>query len=323
MKKTISLILCAAVCFGMLCSCSAKKQTVLNIGQAEVDNEVFAYFYSEVYAAAEREGADLLATDVLIDAAVKKCCEYVASTTLFNTLQLSLSTDNKKNIANLAEAEWMLYGDYYSDAGISKQTVTKIFEAKEYRTQLLLYYFGEGSEYEVTEDEIEYYFDLSYVAFKAINGYLTTTDENGTTVPLSEEEIASLKASFEDKRSKLASGMLFADINDGNDVESTFSSVSNSAYPEGFLEQVATLGYDKPAVIEAGDYIFLVVRVDAKSGSDNYYSTYRTKYIEDLRGEMLTDMLVATGEEYGVEKEDNKLDNIADDVVKARNERKH
>ena len=36
--------------------------------------------------------------------------------------------------------------------GLSEAAVAKIFEAMEYRTQLLLYYFGEGSEYEVTED---------------------------------------------------------------------------------------------------------------------------------------------------------------------------
>lgn len=322
MKKIVSLILCVAVCFGVLCSCSAKKQTVLKIGQAEVDSEVFAYFFSEVYSLTESSGGDLLATDELIAATVDKCCEYVASTTLFNSLQLALSADSKKNIANEAEEEWMLYGDYYTDTGISKQTVVKIFEAREYRAQLLLYYFGEGSEYEVSEDEIEYYFDRTYVAFKAINGYFTTTDENGESVVLPDGDILALKSSFEDKRKKLESGMSFADINDGNDVDSTFIAVSNSAYPEGFLAQVAELDYDKPTVIETDEYIFLVVRVDAKSGSDNYYRTYRTKYIEALRGEMLTEMLVATGEEYGFETQDGKLENIADDVVSARNSRK-
>ncbi len=322
MKKIIGIILCAVLCLGMLCSCSAKKQTVLSVGQAEIDSEIFAYFFSEVYSQAESSGGDLLATDEMTAQAVNKCLEYVASTTLFDTLQLALSADSKKNIAGSVEEEWMLYGSYYTDAGISKQTVSKITRAKECRTQLLLYYFGEGSEYEVKEDEIEYYFDRTYVAFKAINGYFTTTDENGESVPLPDAEIIALKDTFEQKRSQLESGMSFAEVNEGNDVESTFIAVSNSAYPEGFLAQIAEMEYDKPTVIETDEYIFLVARMDAKEGSNNYYKTYRTKYIEDLRGEMLTDMLVATGEEYGVMQEDARIKSVAKDVVSARNDRK-
>ena len=322
MKRIIGIILCAALCFGTLCSCSANKKTVLTVGEAEIDSEIFAYFFSEAYSFAESNGGDLLAKDELMAQAVNKCLEYVASTTLFGTLQLSLSVDSKKNIASSVEDEWMLYGSYYTDAGISKQTVSKIIEAKEYRTQLLLYYFGEGSEYEVKEDEIEYYFDRTYVAFKAINGYFTTTDENGGTVPLPDAEIIALKDTFNKKRSQLEAGMSFAEINDGNDVEPTFIAVSNSAYPEGFLAQIAELEYDKPTVIETDEYIFLVVRMDAKEGSNNYYSTYRTKYVEDLRGEMLTDMLVATGEEYGVTQEDARIKSVAKDVISARNDRK-
>lgn len=322
MKKIISLILCAVMCLGVLCSCSAKKQTVLSIGQAEVDSEIFAYFFSEVYGAAERGGGDLMATDELTAAAIDRCREYVASTTLFSKWQLSLSADSKMSIATSTEEEWKLYGDYYKDSGISKQTVAKINEANEYRKQLLLYYFGEGSEYEVSEDEIEYYFDLTYVSFRVINGYFTTTDENGDTVPLPDCEILALKASFEEKLNRLNAGAEFSEVNDGNDVEVTFVAVTNPAYPAGFLEKVSELDYDKPAVIETDEYIFLVERVDAKKGTDNYYASYRTNYIEALRGEMLTDMLVATGEEYGLEQNEGKIKKTVKEVISARNDRK-
>ena len=318
MKKFIGIILCTALCLGTLCSCSSKKEAVLTVGEAEISSEVFAYFYSEAYTLAESTGGDVNATDDLIDQAVNKCLEYVASTTLFGQLQLVLTTEIKKNIAVSVEEEWKLYGNYYTKAGISKQTVTKIAEARECRTQLLLYYFGESSEYEATEAEIEQYFDQNYVEFKAINGYFTTVDENGTAIPLSEEEKTALREEFENKRKQLEEGMTIAEINDGNDVESTFIAVSNSAYPEGFLASVAALEYDTPAVIETQENIFLVVRSDAKKGADSYYRTYRAKYIEDLRGGDLTDMLVATSEEYSISREDDELKAIAEDVADAR-----
>ncbi len=322
MKKYISLILCTAICLGVLCSCSANKQMVISIGQAEVNSEIFAYFFSDVYSKTESSGGDLMATDELTAEAVDRCREYVAATTLFNKLQLSLSADSKMSISTSTEAEWKLYGSYYTDAGISKQTVAKVIEAEEYRKQLLLYYFGEGSEYEVLEDEIEYYFDRTYVAFKAINGYFTTTDENGDTVPLSDAEIIALKASFEEKCNRLNAGAEFSEVNDGNDVDSTFIAVSNSAYPKGFLEKVAELEYDTPTIIETDEYIFLVERLDAKKGADNYYATYRTNYIEALRGEMLTDMLVATGEEYDTDLNEGRIKKTVKNVISVRNDRK-
>ena len=322
MKKIISLILCATMCLIVLCSCSAKKQTVMSIGQAEVNSEIFAYFFSDVYSKTESSGGDLMATEELTAAAVDRCREYVAATTLFGKLQLSLSADSKKSISTSTEEEWKLYGGYYADAGISKQTVAKVIEAEEYRKQLLLYYFGEGSEYEVLEDEIEYYFDRNYVAFRAINGYFTTVNEDGDSVPLSDAEIIALKASFEEKRNRLNAGAEFSEVNDGNDVDSTFIAVTNSAYPKGFLEKVAELDYDTPTVIETDEYIFLVERLDAKKGADNYYATYRTNYIEALRGEMLTDMLVATGEEYENELNEGRIKKTVKNVISVRNDRK-
>ena len=58
MKRIIGIILCAALCFGTLCSCSANKKTVLTVGEAEIDSEIFAYFFSEAYSFAESNGGE-------------------------------------------------------------------------------------------------------------------------------------------------------------------------------------------------------------------------------------------------------------------------
>lgn len=322
MKKLLCIGFCLVLAAAALTGCSAEGKTVLTIGKAEVDSEIFAYYFDRVYAATESEGGDLLDTDAIVAAAVDECCEYVGAVTLFSQLSLRLSVDDKKSIANDTEDVWVLYGDYYTEAGISKQTVHKIKEAEYMRTALLLHYFGEGSEYEVSEEEIEYYFDLTYVEFYAINGYLTTVDENGNTVELTEQAKDELRTEFAAKKQKLANGAELSEVNGGQTVEATYVAVSSTAYPEGFLAKVAALEYDEPTVIETPEYIFLVVRADAKKGESSSYKSYRTSYIEALRGEMLTDRLVQTGKDYGVERENSRLEQIADDVVEARNGRK-
>ncbi len=303
--------------------CGSRKVTVLTVGEAQVDNEIFSYFFDKAYSAVEAQGGDLLDRAAITEAAINRCGEYVSSITLFEQMNLILSADEKLAISKSAEEEWHLYGDYYESAGITKQTVAKIKRVDAMRTALLLYYFGEGSEYEVSEEEIEYYFDQTYVQFQAINGYLTTTNEQGETIRLTEKEAEALRADFEAKKQKLESGVTVAELNAGVEIDPTFVDVSSGAYPKGFLEQVAKLENDKPAIIEVEDYIFLVIRQDAKEGEENYYKSYRTEYIEALRGEMLTDMLVATMEDYEVIRSEKQIEKAADDLVDTRNERKN
>lgn len=323
MKKAVCVLLCLAGC-AALCSCSliGGKKTAMTVAQAEIDNEVFAYYFDAAYSQAERDGGDLMDTKAIIESAKQKCLEYTASVTLFESIQLSLSADEKKAVSDNAENRWLLYGNYYTDAGISKQTVAKICLAEQYRTALLLYYFGTGSEYEVTESEIAHYFEQTYVAFRAINGYFTTMDEQGNTVRIDDAEALELRQSFENKRKRIAEGESMADVNDGVEVDSSFVAVESTAYPEGFLKKVSELEYDKPTVIETQDYIFLVIRLNAKTGEGNYYKNYRTRYVEALRGDMLTDMLIATGEEYGTVSNDKVIQKAAQTVLDARNSRK-
>lgn len=321
-KRLLLIMMCLGLVLSAFSGCAGRKTTVLTVGEAEVNSEIFAYFFNKAYSAVEAEGGNLLDRGAITDDAIERCGEYVSSITLFEQMNLSLNADEKLEISQNVEEEWHLYGGYYESAGISKQTVAKIERANAMRTALLLYYFGEGSEYEVGEDEIEYYFDQTYVQFQAINGYLTTTNEQGETIRLSEEEAAALRADFESKKQKLESGVTLRELNDGVEVDPTFAAVSNQAYPDGFLEQVAKLEENKPAIIEVEDYIFLVIRQDAKEGEENYYNSYRTDYIEALRGEMLTDMLVATMEDYEIIRNEQQLEKAADRLIDARNERK-
>ncbi len=318
MKRFLSILLCLAVTAAAFAGCmQQKKHTVLTVGAAEIDNEIFTYFFDEVYSKTQQEDGDLKDTATLIDAAVDKCLGYVGTITQYEQFMFEMPPEEKLKIATMTEEEWMLYGNYYSSIGISKQTVTKINTAEVMRTALLLYYFGEGSEYAVSEEEIEFYFDQAYVEFKTLNGYLTTFDEEGNSIPLSETELASVRAEFETKKQQLASGTSIAELNNGIDVESTFVAVSNTAYPPGFLEKVAELEYDKPEIIETDGYIFIVIRLDAKT--DSNYENYRTNYIETLRGEMLTDLLVSTGNDYAVARDDDGLAGAAEIIIEKRN----
>lgn len=324
MKKTLSFALIAAVLLSAFAGCSItpRKKTALTVGQAEIDNEVFAYYFDAACSEAEKSGAGLNDTGALIERAVELCACYVEATTQFEQMSMKLDAESRKIISQNSEECWRLYGGYYTKAGVSKPTIGKIEAAAQYRTALLLYYFGEGSEYEVSEGEIESYFDQNYVEFEAIVGYLTTQDEAGETVPLTEEEATELRASFADKRERMKNGDSLTQVNDDIEVSPTFVSVNNSAYPEGFLQKVASLPYNDPTVIETEEYIFLVVRLDAKKGDENNYTQYRSRYIDALRGETLDEMLLETAKDYSIERRDRVIERTAKKVLDVRQQKK-
>ncbi|MBQ9552595.1 MAG: hypothetical protein IJU96_07500 [Clostridia bacterium] len=320
MKKWLSAALLLVLLLSVLAGCSAvpRKKTALTIGKAEIDNEVFAYYFDAAYSEAQKSGADLNDTAALTERAVDLCCGYVATTTQYEQMSMKLDAESRKAISENSEECWRLYGGHYTKAGVTKQTIGKIEAVAQYRTALLLYYFGEGSEYEVTEEEIEYYFDQNYVEFEAIVGYLTTQDENGETIPLTEQEADELRSSFLNKRDRMKNGSTLAQVNEDIEVSPTFVSVNNSAYPEGFLKQVSSLPYNEPTLMETEEYLFLVVRLDAKKGDVNNYTNYRTRYIDALRGETLDEMLIETAKEYPIERRDRVIEKAAEKVLDAR-----
>lgn len=322
MKKLFSRLLPMLICLSLLASCSALERPALEVADAKLSAGIYKYFYDTARSDAEASGADLLDDAAIREDAVLRCTRYVAANTVFGSYGLTLDTAAKAAVSTEVNDLWAYYSRYYTSVGITKQELTDIKTGEAKRTKLLLFFFGEGSEYEVTEAEIEYYFDKSYVAFRSLTGYFTTTDESGAEVSLPADEIAAIKADFQKKLAILKEEGDFSAVNDGESVDVSFVSMTNSAYPEGFLQKVSELEYDKPVLIETATDIFLVERVNAKTGDDNYYENYRTQYVEALRGDALTEMLTSTAEEYPLISHESVLKRCEKTVTKARNERK-
>ena len=102
---------------------------------------------------------------------------------------VTLSTANKATVSEKVNAYWGIYGEYYTSIGISKETLTKIFTADAYRNQLLVHFYGEGGEEEISTATMYAYFKMHYIVFQAINGYFTYMDDNGNTVVHTPNEI--------------------------------------------------------------------------------------------------------------------------------------
>ena len=205
-KSFIAVLLCLAAVF-CTAGCSASKKSALNISGAQIDYETFLYYFDQVHAFPEKyELAADATNEQMIDAAIELCCEYVAVNTKLSEYGLTLSASEKRSASNNLEDLWHVFSGYYEKLGVSKQTLMKIETADTSRNRLFYYIYDEGGEKAVSEDDIKKYYNENYISFRAITGYLTTTDANGDIVVMTADQKAAMNKEFMELSTRLGNG---------------------------------------------------------------------------------------------------------------------
>lgn len=294
MKKFISLILVAVMVFG-LASCTASK---VKVNGTKIDNEIYAYF--EAHAEKNEDGK------VNEETILKDISRYVAINSEFNNRGLVLDSSVKSEVSTHVNDLWHLYGSYYEENGISKQTIYKIELSNAYENALLADYYGENGEKPVTEEEIKKYFGENYAAIRFVTGYLFNVDDNGATTPMTDAEKTKLTNSFKSVAEMITDGTSIEEavgsLGENTEVRNAvINAFSDGTFPEGFWNSAKNIEKNKTEVVTVGDYIFLVNRVDVFSEEYGYYSQYRTDCLKKMKGEEFSAVIDTWAENYKAE----------------------
>jgi len=324
LKKIFSILITLCVVSVSFSACSLNEQPALSIAGANISQGVYAYYLDKAVSKPADYGLALTAGAAdYKNKAVDLCREYVAVNTTFKDLALSLSVSEKANLSTKVSDSWRIYSNYYISIGVTKQTLTKIETCNAEKNKLFLFYYDTGGTKAVQENIIKAYFNENYIGFKAINGYLTKTDENGNTVDLTAAEIKALKSKFNAMAKNILAGESIEDVGVSYAAEQDNSSVNtavtvigkdNTAYPTGFFDAAAKLKASKPAVIMLGKYIFLVVKVDVSKSEDEFYQRYRADALKALKGGEMDQSITAIAAGFTVEKKDKIIDKIYETV---------
>ncbi len=294
MKKFISLILVAVMTFG-LASCTASK---VKINGTKIDNEIYAYF--EAHAEKNEDG------EISEEAVLKDISRYVAINSEFNNRGLVLDSSIKAEVSAHVNDLWHLYGSFYEENDVSKQTIYKIELSNAYENALLADYYAEDGDKPVTEDEIKKYFGENYAAIRFVTGYLFNVDDNGATKPMTDGEKNKLTNTFKSVAEMITDGTSIEEavgsLGENTEVRDTVvNAFFDGTFPEGFWNEVKNIEKDKTAVFTVGDYIFLVNRVDIFSEEYGYYNTYRTDCLKQMKGEEFSAIVDTWAENYKAE----------------------
>lgn len=325
LKGIISALLCAALLFSFA-GCSQSDKTALNISGAEINYETFLYYLDTVNAFPEKYGlGENPSEDELIDAAIEQCCEYVAVNTKLEQEQLVLTTAEKRSAADALEDIWHFFSAYYQELGVSKQTLMKIQTSEVARNRLFYFVFDNGGERAVNEEDVKKYYNENYISFRAINGYLTTTDDDGNTVSMTADQIAEMNKEFMDLEASLNNGQTMSEVVEKYtskhptvtaSEQLQFIKKGTGSYPEGFFEEVSKLKTGACKVIIMDEYIFLVLKDEPeKSETEQYYALYRDDCMKSLHGDEFNEIVKSYTAGLEVERNDRVINKAVKEVV--------
>lgn len=306
-KKVISLIFVFAFVF-LMSSCTRQQSaTVFTVNNAKIDKELFKYFAIE----AKRNNPGIKTVDELSKVTMQNVAEYVIINTQYKEQNLApLTSSQKESIASDVSGDWHTFSSYYKNMGISRTTLTKVRTGKEYKKAFMISLYDKNGKFAVGESEIKNYFYSNYVAFSAIVGYLTKTDENGITKKLDNNEISDLKKEFTLMAQSISVGEDIVDVSrdysQRHDLNSPIPEITvfkkgGSFYPENFFKSVKKMDYNEPAVIYSDEYIFLVVPVDMRTNEKLYFEKYKADCLMEMKSGDFTNYIADLSSNYKIE----------------------
>ncbi len=230
-KKITAALTAALLCTASLTACSDTSY-VMTVGDSKINAGI--YIYNELTEMSYQmtmmyyqkgikkdyfdQKVDGKAFDeYLSDYALTATKEYAAVVDKFNELGLTLSDDDIKSINDSISSTWDSQGEFYESEGISKESVKLALKGSKMREELFDYYYAEGGEEAVSDDEMVKYLDDNYLRYKSISFAKTTastdssssaTDSSTDSADAANEEAKAKRDEFLEK----AQGVSFDDF---------------------------------------------------------------------------------------------------------------
>ena len=143
---------------------------------------------------------------------------------------------------------------------------------------------GSG-EQEISQKKLQTWFGETYAGYRGFSESLSKTNAKGETVPLSDSEKTELKAQFDALRQRAQSGetldTLYKEYSKSKgllvttDIEVTELKQSDPTVRASFFEDVRALKKNETAVLENGDTLVLLQRIDLLEKDTPYFDAAR------------------------------------------------
>lgn len=295
MKRAVLLILISALMLCALPSCAVGgNRSVIEINETtHIDTEIFTYFLDKIYY--ENQG---ISEDECIERATSECLKYIAVNTRFAQMGQTLSAREKADVSSVTNALWRVYGDYFTEIGVSKDTFFKIMQYEVCKENLQLALYDRNGTSPLSEEYIKQYFTANFVGIKYFYQELYTVISDAEYNALTEYEKNAYdksKKSAEERYKFISSvanyvnssvytmdeafmavtGEVSADIS----VSAEVVSKTGSSFSEDFVNAVFKQSVGSAFIITNSDKsnVYFIERIDLLDSSYGFYEEYRTQ----------------------------------------------
>lgn len=241
------------------------------------------------------------------------CKEYAAYTMRFDEAGLTLDEDTQSEIDTYADMYWNSYGysTIYEPNGVSFDTYKTFFTYSYKAEEYFMSVYGEDGTDPVSDDELTTVLTENYVAAETLTGPYTTSDSEGNSTTLTDDEKTELKETFDGYAERLRQGESFetiyneqnpdADVSTDTEAEDSpadpyirLYGSEDTSYASDYFEDIKNMAVNDVAVLEdETDGLTLVVRKDVTE-DPYYFNTLRDQLLYDAR----QDEMEASIDEY-------------------------
>ncbi len=251
------------------------------------------------------------------------CKDYASYTMKFDEAGLSFDEETQSTIDSAADMYWNSYGysTIYEPNGVSFDTYKTFFTYSYKAEEYFMSVYGEEGTNPVPDEELMTVLTENYVAAQTLTGPYTTTDSEGNSTTLTDDEKAALKETFEGYAERLRQGESFetiykeqnpnADASTDTEAEDApadpyvrlFGS-EDTSYASDHFEDVKNMAVNDVAVLEdETNGLTLVVRKDVTE-DPYYFNNLRDQLLYDLKQEEMETTITEYGNSLAMDKND-------------------
>lgn len=289
-KRAAAGVMALAMCAGLTGCYSENNTWAAKMGDTTLPIGGYIYYLSSAYSeAAGRVGteSEVLKADIdgkagsqwVSDKAMDYLYSYYFVEQKFDELGLTLDEEDQDSIDTVTASMWSGtaymagYKDAFEKMGIAESSFKQAYAV--YNTKLskvLQAMYGKGGEMEVSDDELHDYYTGDYIYYQYLSVDLTTTNEDGESVDMEDEEKSEIKEYLEDQAELVSGGRIELDTASANyanfkGAEPTLS--EPSAYRADnlsavFADALEPLKNGEAAFLETATRYYIVQRLDVE-----------------------------------------------------------
>lgn len=292
-----------------LVSCSSSDNSwAVKCGDNIIDMDAYTYYCLTSYESAvymvdsstkvlEATIDDMSASDYIYNEAMRYCQTSLWLSQQVDELNIEYTDQEIDDAEYLTEIQVEYMGDYLEYYGISEDSFHQAYTMYSLNYQKVFEaLYTEGGEFEVTDEEFLEYYSESYYSYQYLFVPLMTTDGDGQSVDISDEERAELEALFEEYKEAIGSGEMTVKDCANNYMElaemevapynNLSSNISNTDFPTGFVENLESMESDEIIIFESDALLVLMMKNDIIETAENLddnsklYSIMEDKWFE-------------------------------------------